>query len=293
LYPLDAAGLAARELTLVAGGMAAVTGRATLLDGRDVIAKTFREPPAPDVFAIEVRGLAAIAVHGPVTPAVVHVDVDLLVLQRLHPAPATREFWIALARDVARMHSATRTDRFGWDHDTWLGSKRQDNTPTDDGYEFFAQRRLLRWLPEPRVRAKLDADDVAALHRLCARLPELLPPAPACLVHGDFWAANVLACPDGRPAVIDPAVSSTWAEIDLAHLWSTPRPAEADAFFPAYTEAAGTRPGWQERMPYLQLRQDLALVAMFDDDWGACETVRRVLRPFRPRRNPTPESQRP
>jgi hypothetical protein len=35
----------------------------------------------------------------------------------------------------------------------------------DDGFAFFAQHRLLRWLDEPRVRAALDARDRAALDR--------------------------------------------------------------------------------------------------------------------------------
>ena len=36
-------------------------------------------------------------------------------------------------------------------------------------------------------------------------------------------------------------------------------------------------------MPVLHLRQLLALVAMFDDDWGSTDTVREILAPFRNR----------
>jgi hypothetical protein len=77
-------------------------------------------------------------------------------------------------------------DRFGWERDNWLGRYRQENAWTADGYEFFAQRRLLRWLPDRRVRAALDERDRLALERLCARLPEVVPPRPACLTHGDL-----------------------------------------------------------------------------------------------------------
>lgn len=41
--------------------------------------------------------------------------------------------------------------------------------------------------------------------------------------------------------------------------------------------------GWQERMPILQLRQHLAVIAQFDDDWGAADQVRATLAPFRRR----------
>jgi hypothetical protein len=39
--------------------------------------------------------------------------------------------------------------------------------------------------------------------------------------------------------------------------------------------------GWEARMPIIQLRQHLAVLAQFDDDWGAGELVRATLAPFR------------
>ena len=78
------------------------------------------------------------------------------------------------------------SERYGWAHDNWLGSSRQHNGWDDDGFRFFAQKRVLRWLGEPRVQLKLDASERRALERLCQRLPEMLPPQPACLTHGDF-----------------------------------------------------------------------------------------------------------
>jgi hypothetical protein len=36
-------------------------------------------------------------------------------------------------------------------------------------------------------------------------------------------------------------------------------------------------------MPIVQLRQHLAVLAQFDDDWGAGEQIRTTLAPFRTR----------
>jgi fructosamine-3-kinase len=155
------------------------------------------------------------------------------------------------------------------------------NTWEDDGFVFFAERRLLRWLGEPRVDAALGRDGRAALERLCDRLPDLLPDRPACLTHGDLWVQNVLATADGAPALIDPAVSYTWADVDLAHLWTTAPPPEAAGFFDPYADLAGLDSGWRDRMPIVQLRQHLAVIAQFDDDWGAAAVVRDTLAPFR------------
>ncbi|SHN36834.1 Fructosamine kinase [Actinacidiphila paucisporea] len=94
---------------------------------------------------------------------------------------------------------------------------------------------------------------------------------------------NVMATPGGRPALIDPAVSYTWAEVDLVHLWTTAPPPQAQVFFDLYAELTGLDPDRRARMPILRLRQHLAVMARFDAGWGAAEIVRATLAPFRRR----------
>jgi fructosamine-3-kinase len=266
------------------GGVAALAGTATRRDASSVFAKAFAEPPADDVFVAEAEGLAALReIGGVATPEVILANRELLVLSVLRPRPRSETFWEQVAHALARLHLSTTHPRFGWHRDNWLGRRRQANTWDDDGFTFFAQHRLLRWLGEPRVEAALDAGDRAALERLCHRLPDLLPDRPACLTHGDLWAQNVLATPDGRPALIDPAVSYMWAEVDLAHLWSTSPPPEAQRFFETYAELTTLDGDWRARMPIVQLRQHLAVIAQFDDDWGAADQIRATLTPFRTR----------
>lgn len=152
-------------------------------------------------------------------------------------------------------------------------------------------RRALRWsiplsaserftgIPAAMLAASLSMCRSPLLHG--SRPPLRAPPRPACLTHGDLWASNILATDDGRPALIDPAVSYTWAEVDLAHLWSSPHPPEAKRFFDVYAELAGLDDDWRARMPVIQLRQHLAVIAQFDHDWGAAQQVRATLKPFR------------
>lgn len=266
------------------GGLAATAGFANSEDGTSLFVKAFAEPPSDEAFAAEAEGLNALrTLGGVVTPEVLMASRDLLVLSVLRPRPSTEAFWERLAHTLAHLHTSTAHDRFGWHRDNWLGRRRQVNTWADDGFEFFARHRLLRWLDESRVQAALDAADRSALERLCARLPELLPDRTACLTHGDLWAQNVLAAPDGQPALIDPAVSYMWAEVDLAHLWTTSPPPEARGFFDLYAELTSLDFRWRERMPILQLSQHLAVIAQFDDDWGAADQVRATLAPFRRR----------
>ncbi|MEU8008647.1 fructosamine kinase family protein [Micromonospora parva] len=268
----------------VTGGLAALAGIATRRDAPPVFVKGFADPPADDVFAAEADGLAALRELGGVaTPEVILANRDLLVLSVLRARPGSEAFWERFAHLLARLHLSTTHPRFGWHHDNWLGRRRQINTWNDDGFAFFAEHRLLRWLDQPRVEAALDAADRAALERLCDRLPDLLPDRPACLTHGDLWAQNIMATVDGEPALIDPAVSYMWAEVDLAHVWSTSPPPEARRMFALYAELTSLDGDWEARMPLIQLRQHLAVLAQFDDDWGAADQIRAVLAPFRTR----------
>ncbi|MDT0167188.1 fructosamine kinase family protein [Actinotalea sp. AC32] len=209
-----------------------------------------------------------------------------MVLAPLPARPDDVGFWERAAHAVARLHAVTSPDGYGWARDNWLGPMRQRNAWRSDGFAFFAEHRVLRWLPEARVRAKLGPTDRVALERLCARLPELLPTMPACLTHGDLWTQNLLATPGGDPAFIDPAVSWMWADVDLSHLWCSPHPPEARRFFDVYGEDTGRAAGWLDLLPLVHLRQQLALMAMFDDDWGSTEAVRALVAPFRPEARP-------
>ncbi|MDG4808159.1 fructosamine kinase family protein [Micromonospora sp. WMMD1120] len=266
------------------GGLAALAGIATRRNAPPVFVKALADMPDDDVFAAEADGLAALRERGGVaTPDVLLANREVLVLSVLRPRPTGETFWEEFAHALARLHLGTTHPRFGWHRDNWLGRRRQINTWADDGFAFFAEHRLLRWLGEPRVEAALDAGDRAALERLCRRLPELLPDRPACLTHGDLWTQNLLATADGRPALIDPAVSYLWPDVDLAHVWTTAPPPEAERFFSVYAELTSLDADWPARMPIVQLRQHLAVLAQFDDDWGAAEQIRATLAPFRSR----------
>lgn len=157
------------------GGMAALAGVATRRGGPSLFVKSFVDVPADDLFAAEAEGLDALRERGALaTPQVVLATREVLVLSLLRARPAQEAFWEQVAHALARLHTSTVHDRFGWARDNWLGRCRQENAWSADGYEFFARRRLLRWLPERRVRAALDEGDRRALERMCARLPDLL-----------------------------------------------------------------------------------------------------------------------
>ncbi|MGV9347073.1 hypothetical protein ACWDSD_20095 [Streptomyces spiralis] len=64
-------------------------------------------------------------------------------------------------------------------------------------------------------------------------------------------------------------------------LWCSPRPPEAKRFFDVCAELTGLDDDWRARMPLVQVRQLLAVIAQFDHDGGAAQQVRATLEPFR------------
>jgi fructosamine-3-kinase len=56
-----------------------------------------------------------------------------------------------------------------------------------------------------------------------------------------------------------------WAEVDLAHVWTTSPPPEAQRFFEVYADLTALDGDWRARMPIVQLRQHLAVLAQFDE----------------------------
>ena len=262
------------------GGYVADPWLVTYADGTRVVGKTLAGAPV-GMFRAEAEGLAALHATGHLqTPEVLAVTDRLLLLEALATRDDSESSWEAFAHDLAALHRGTVHEAFGWPHDGYLGRVVQRNSWTANGHEFFVQHRVLRYLDEPLVQQELTSADRRALERFCDRLTELIPVMPAVLTHGDLWPGNMLSQDDGRITVIDPAVSYTWAEVDLSMLWGCQRPPSSGRFFDVYQELNPALPGWRERMPLLHVRELLSSMAHQGDSDGSAQRLRRTLAPF-------------
>ena len=252
---VEGAAGAVRSVSPVGGGDVSRAARVET-DAGPVFAKWGRGE-AGQTYAAEAQGLAVLAqaarpeVVVPVPLAVVAPEGDApgaLVLPWLERGRPTDDDWRRFGAGLADLHRqpAPGDGRYGWGADNWIGSKPQTNGWLGSWPAFFGERRLQAQAEVVRQRGAWDPAWDGPLGRLVARLGEVLPEAPpASLLHGDLWGGNAVALPDGRFALIDPAVSVGHREADLAmtELFG----GFAAPFYDGYREAWPLEPGYPER----------------------------------------------
>lgn len=222
---LRAAGIESSVVSVspLSGGCIHTVRRVTLADGRSVVAKIVPPGQAP-LLECEARGLSALEGTGTVqVPAVLGVTSTttgaILLLEYLPPAPADDRAWARFGRELAALHLHPCGDRYGFDHDNFIGPTPQSNAWHEHWPRFNQACRidpLVKRLDEAGV---LDEPSEATLIALRDALPSLLPERPRpSLLHGDLWSGNALPTTDGRIALIDPAPSIGDGLADIAML---------------------------------------------------------------------------
>jgi fructosamine-3-kinase len=285
----------ARDARRVGGGYINDAFRVTLADGADAFVKT-RADAAPGEYAAEAAGLRWLAQPGALrTPRVLDVDERYLALEWITSSPEEVADAVAdgdgeaegeereparrggldargaeeLGRGLAVTHAAG-APCFGLESaaPARFASVSLPNHAAHDWPAFYAQRRLLPLARLAQERGALPARGIAAVERVCERLPELCGPAePPARLHGDLWSGNVIADSSGRPWLIDPSAYGGHREVDLSMLRLFGAPSER--VFAAYEEVAPLADGWRERVDLYQLLPLLLHAVLFGGSYGA------------------------
>ena len=145
---------------------------------------------------------------------------------------------------LAELHKI-RSENYGFERDTLVGSLRQPNSQSRDWVSFFVKNRLMYMGEEALKEKKIDAKFMKQLEKLCGKMSKYLPqPQPPSLIHGDVWGGNILAGRGKITAFLDPAIYHADPEIELAfiRLFNTFN----DSFYARYNEINPIRPGFFE-----------------------------------------------
>ena len=253
--------------TPAAGGDINQAFHVWLEDERELFVKTQREA-LPGLFLDEARGLAWLAetntLRVPEVLLASEADGDgpaCLVLAWIARDKPARDYGAQLGSGLARLHR-TAAACFGLDHDNYLATLRQDNTPAQRWGIFYAERRIAPLAQRAAERGELPPALLRRIERLLVRIPDLVgDDEPPARLHGDLWSGNVLCDASGAPVLIDPAVYGGHREIDLAMMRLFG--GFSEAVFDAYHEAWPLSAGHAERVPLYQLYPLLAHVNLF------------------------------
>ncbi len=198
--------------------------------------------PLPSRTPLDGRG------ESPRVPKVFCVGANFILLEYIEAGSRKNNFWETLGEQLAGLHLRT-SPRFGFDHNNYIGATPQINTWEDDGYKFFGEHRLL--YQSNLLKRNFPTSNIQLLTSIVNKLPSLIPPQPASLIHGDLWSGNIHNDEQGAPVLIDPAAHYGWAEAELAMMnlfGSTP-----EKFFKAYESVRPLQSGYKERFDLYNL----------------------------------------
>jgi fructosamine-3-kinase len=262
-------GTAVVATTSVAGGDNATAPRRRLSSGHTAQMKTL--PHAPEgFFESEAAGLRWLAeVEGGVpVPEVLAAASDCVVVEWVEQSSKTPvEAAVSFGQQLAATHAAG-ADRWGLDHDGFIGRLPLPNKTADSWPEFYAVRRVLPYLKLARDRGSISDTDAAAVEAVVGKLTGLLPDEAPARLHGDLWNGNCLWGQDLAIHVIDPAAHGGHRELDLAmlHLFGLTHLPRVMA---AYDEAHPLAEGWEDRLGVHQLFPLLVHACMLGGGYGA------------------------
>lgn len=233
----------------------------------------------PGMFNLEARGLAILLDAGELrVPVVIGCGeagkYTYLLMEYLESAPKNSSFWEVFGHKLAALHKHS-ADRFGLDHDNYIGSLKQYNGRYSRWTDFFRDERLVVQMEMAARGGLLPARVKTAFERLFNRLDEIFPEEPPSLIHGDLWSGNYMVDDRGEACIIDPAVyyGSREMDIGMSRLFGV----FGTAFYEAYNEAWPMAPGWQQRIEVCNLYPLMVHVNLFGSGYlGSVESILSV-----------------
>ncbi|QGU08175.1 Fructosamine kinase [Corynebacterium occultum] len=211
--------------------------------------ETFRKCPAePHSAEAEAAGLRWLREASEAVARVHAVTGNCLETINIHTVRPSPEAARRAGRELALIHRAGApafgSPPAGWEGPNYIGTQRQECTPTAHWGQFYAQQRVLPFARAAQRRGNLSPAGLELVERAATSISTGEWDITPARIHGDLWAGNLLFGEQG-PVFIDPAAHGGHPQTDLAmlDLFGAPHLAEIRA---GYQEITALPAGWLE-----------------------------------------------
>lgn len=252
------------DIRPVAGGSINDSHLLTLRDGRCYFLKSQQAPEHNNIFSCEFQALELLRKPGVIqVPRPVTFSDNFLVLECFQKGSPAPDWLEKMGRSLALLHQNTRSSRYGFHFDNYLGHSPQANEWRESWLEFWRQQRLERQLSlfadEAGSNDPLLQLGQALLNGLDSLLGDI--DEEAVLLHGDLWSGNADADQAGEPVIFDPAsyYGHREAEIGMMRLFGGFGP-RCEA---AYQEVWPFQEGHERRITLYRLYHELNHLNLF------------------------------
>ena len=256
-----------KHFSAVSGGSINECYHLQLTDGQEFFLKRNLAYEFPDMFQNESKGIQLLQSAGALIPNVFKVMQDetyqYLLMSYHPPNNAQPKQWDNAGIMLAKIHKTTQ-DKYGLNHDNFMGSLVQVNCETDSFSEFFVNCRLLPQVKLARDSKKLNAAHSRHFDLLFEKLENLIPQENPSLVHGDLWIGNFHETAQGV-MLIDPATAFSHREVDLAMTRMFGSPPED--FYLSYQSEYPLEAGFEERTALFNLYPLLIHLNLFGESY--------------------------
>jgi len=204
----------------------------------------------PGMFEAEAHGLKFLAAHSAFAiPKPIATGeaggIQWIMMEMIVGAKRKEDYWETFGRRLAEMHK-DYGERFGFDHDNYLGSLPQYNEWRDSWETFFVEKRLQPQLEMAVEREVASKEMIRLFNKLYSRVDRYFPTEPPSPVHGDLWTGNFTTGHDGEAVIFDPACHYGHREMDIA--MSRLFGGFDKRFYDAYNEVYPLEKGWEDRV---------------------------------------------
>ncbi|MBC6401400.1 MAG: fructosamine kinase family protein [Ekhidna sp.] len=262
----------------VAGGC--INETAKIQAGSDCYFLKWSASEELDLFEKEALGLSLLVQNSEIKiPNVLGIGTkdnkSYLLLEWIDPGVRSNQFWPSFGRKLAIMHRFD-AEKFGLDHNNYIGQLPQSNIQHKSWTEFFVNERLepqLKLAREARLVDKHITDDFRKLYN-CLEI--LVPKESPSFIHGDLWSGNFLCNTEGEPVLIDPAVHYGHRETELA--FTTMFGGFEQPFYEAYIDEYPQEKGFEERIDIHNLYPLLVHLNLFGSSY--LSDIKRILKKF-------------